>query len=135
MHRVDPIYLEYQLKRWMRPDAHRFVRPHWRRFVRPEFQQDHPFALYERKYSPDQPRDDHGRWTDGTAQQPLGGISSDQMHVAGTVIHVCIAGSSSRFTIAGIKSYSVTYNCAGGRSFLRSGSGHNLPIIVIDPFR
>lgn len=70
MHRVDPIYLEHQLKRWMRPDAHHFVRPDWRRFVRPEFQQDHPFALYERKYSPDQPRVPvgdplGGQWTDG----------------------------------------------------------------------
>ena len=67
MHRVDPIYLEHQLKRWMRPDAHHFVRPDWRRFVPPEFQADHPFALYERKYSPEQPRDDHGRWTSGEA--------------------------------------------------------------------
>jgi hypothetical protein len=53
MHKVDPVYLAHQLKRWMRPDAHRFVRPDWRRFVRPKFQADHPFALYERKYSPE----------------------------------------------------------------------------------
>ena len=69
MHKVDPVYLEHQLKRWTRPDAHRFVRPDWRRFVRPEFQADHPFALYERKYSPDQPRvpagsREGGQWTD-----------------------------------------------------------------------
>jgi hypothetical protein len=68
MHRIDPIYLEHQLKRWMRPDAHRFIRPDWRRFVRPEFQADHPFALYERKYSADQPRvpagsHEGGQWT------------------------------------------------------------------------
>jgi hypothetical protein len=56
MHYVNPIYLEHQLGRWMQPDAHRFIRPDWRRFVRPEFQADHPFALYEGKYSPDQPR-------------------------------------------------------------------------------
>ncbi|MBI2713650.1 MAG: hypothetical protein HYX37_04250 [Rhizobiales bacterium] len=70
MHKIDPIYLEHQLKRWMRPDAHRFIRPDWRRFVRPEFQADHPFALYERKYSPNQPRvpagsREGGQWTDG----------------------------------------------------------------------
>jgi len=58
-------FTEYQLKRWMRPDAHNFVRPDWRRFVRPGFEHDHPFERYERKYSPDQPRDGHGRWTDG----------------------------------------------------------------------
>ncbi len=56
-------YTAHQLKRWMRPDAHRFVRPDWRRFVRPGFERDFPFALCERKYSPDQPRDYHGRWT------------------------------------------------------------------------
>ena len=56
MHDVNPIHLEHQLRRWMQPDAHRFIRPDWRRFVRPEFQADHPFALYEGKYSPDQPR-------------------------------------------------------------------------------
>jgi hypothetical protein len=49
-------YQEHQRKRWMRPDAHRFIRPDWRRFVRPGFERDHPFALYEQKYDPDQPR-------------------------------------------------------------------------------
>jgi hypothetical protein len=49
-------WLEHQLKRWTRPDAHRFVRPDWRRYVRPGFERDHPFALYERKYDPNQPR-------------------------------------------------------------------------------
>lgn len=56
-------YTEHQLKRWMRPDAHRFIRPDWRHFVRPGYERDFPFELYERKYSPDQPRDYHGRWT------------------------------------------------------------------------
>jgi hypothetical protein len=61
-------YLAHELKRWMRPDAHRFIRPDWRRFLHPGFEADHPFALYERKYSPDQPRapaggPDGGQWT------------------------------------------------------------------------
>jgi hypothetical protein len=56
--------LEHELKRWMRHDAHRFVSPDWRRFVRPGFEKDHPFALYERKYRPDQLRDELGRWAD-----------------------------------------------------------------------
>jgi hypothetical protein len=71
MTRNDSEWLEHQLKRWMRPDAHRFVRPDWRRFVRPGFERDHPFALYERKYDPSQPRvpagdPAGGRWTSGS---------------------------------------------------------------------
>jgi hypothetical protein len=39
--------------------------------VRPGFEKDHPFALYERKYRPDQLRDDHGRWADeGGSKKP-----------------------------------------------------------------
>jgi len=60
-------YLTRQLDRWTRPDAHLLVRPDWRRFV-PRDADDHPFALYERKYRPDQPRvpagnSDGGQWT------------------------------------------------------------------------
>jgi hypothetical protein len=87
MHRVDPIYLEHQLKRWMRPDAHRFVRPDWRRFVRPEFQAGHPFALYERKYSPEQPRvpagsREGGRWADGTPPSSPSGAETTDLSAA-----------------------------------------------------
>ena len=73
-------YLEHERQRFMRPDAHRFIRPDWRRFVRPGFEDDHPFALYERKYSPDQPRvpagsREGGQWTsegggEGRQKQP-----------------------------------------------------------------
>lgn len=60
-------YLTRQRERWTRPNAHLFVRPDWRRFV-PRDQDDHPFALYENKYRPDQPRvpagnPDGGQWT------------------------------------------------------------------------
>jgi hypothetical protein len=63
---------EHELKRWMRPDAHRFVHPDRRRFMRPGFEKDHPFALYERKYREDQLRDDRGRWADegGESRRP-----------------------------------------------------------------
>jgi hypothetical protein len=66
---INSAYLEHQLKRWMRPDAHHFVRADWRKFVRPGFEAGHPFALYERKYRPDQARmppgsRDDGQWTD-----------------------------------------------------------------------
>ena len=67
---INAAYLEHQRKRWMRPDAHHFVRPDWRKSVRPGFENDHPFALYENKYRPDQARvpagsRDGGQWTDG----------------------------------------------------------------------
>jgi hypothetical protein len=55
---------DHELKRWMRPDAYRFMRPDWRRFVKPGSEAATLFEKYERKYSPDQPRDDQGRWTD-----------------------------------------------------------------------
>jgi hypothetical protein len=70
MAHIKDAALEQELTRWMRPDAHRFVRPDWRRFVRPGFEKDHPFALYERKYRPDQLRDDHGRWMDEGSGSP-----------------------------------------------------------------
>jgi hypothetical protein len=65
MSQFESAYLAHQRQRWMRPDAHHFVRPDWQRHVRPGYQDDIPLSLYERKYSPDQPRDDHGRWTSG----------------------------------------------------------------------
>jgi hypothetical protein len=66
---INAAYLEHQRKHWMRPDAHLFVRPDWRKFVPPELQAAHPFALYEKKYRPDQARvpagsREGGQWTD-----------------------------------------------------------------------
>lgn len=80
MHQIKDAFTAHQLKRRMRPDAHRFVRPDWRRHVRPGFARDFPFELYECKYSPDQPRDDHGRWTSES-----GGSSSQAMRTEPTV--------------------------------------------------
>lgn len=48
----------------MRPDAHRFIRPDWRRFVASGSEAAALLERYERKYRPDQLRDDHGRWAD-----------------------------------------------------------------------
>ena len=134
---IHPAALEYEFKRWMRPDAHRFIRPDWRRFVKPGSKLETLYESIERKYNPNEPRDDHGRWTDesGSAQGTSNGEGdSGGTQVAGTVIYICIAGSSSRFTVGGIQTYSVTYECAGGRSFVRTGPGHYFPTIVIDPF-
>jgi hypothetical protein len=77
-------YLEHQIKRWMRPDAHRFIRADWQRFVKPGSELWSLYELYERKYSTDQPRvpagsSEGGRWTsegggagDGTSHQGTG---------------------------------------------------------------
>jgi hypothetical protein len=57
------------------------------------------------------------------------------VQVGGDVIRVCIAsGISSSTDDLGIKRYSVTYDCAGGRSFTRNSIG-NYRGILPDPFR
>ena len=81
MTHTNPEWLEHQLRRWMRPDAHRFVRSDWRRHVRPGFEHDHPFALYEQKYRPDQPRvpagnPDGGEWTADASGHGLAAASN-----------------------------------------------------------
>lgn len=48
----------------MRHDAHRFIRRDWRRFVAPRSEAAALFERYERKYRPDQLRDEIGRWAD-----------------------------------------------------------------------
>jgi hypothetical protein len=81
----DDSFTQHQLQRWMRPDAHHFVRADWRRHVRPGHERDLPFALYERKYSADQPRVPSGslaggQWTsDGGASSVADG--SNDSHV------------------------------------------------------
>lgn len=61
---IKPEYRAHQQKRWIRHDAFRFIRPDWRRFVKPGSEAAAHFERYERKYRPDQLRDDHGRWAD-----------------------------------------------------------------------
>jgi hypothetical protein len=54
--------------RWLRPDAERWLRPDIARFLKPGFFVEDALPGLQRtemKYSPDQPRDDRGRWTDG----------------------------------------------------------------------
>lgn len=70
---IKPEYRAHQQKRWMRHDAWRFIRPDWRRFVKSGSEAAAHFERYERKYRPDQLRDDHGRWADeggGEGQSP-----------------------------------------------------------------
>lgn len=58
MIRYGDFYNAHQQARFMRPDAHRWMRPDAARWSKPP----HPD---EEKYSPSQPRDWRGRWTDG----------------------------------------------------------------------
>jgi hypothetical protein len=59
----------------------------------------------------------------------------DGVQVGGIVIRVCIASGISSWTDDfGNKRYSVTYECAGGRSFTRNSIG-NYRGILPDPFR
>lgn len=107
----------------------------------------HGYAL-KAGFNPDQPRDDHGRWTSeggGTSSEDDGltsgqstGNGADQSpptRVAGTVIRVCVAGSRSFGEVEGRKTYWVEYACTGGRTFTRSGPGHYFKAIVLDPFQ
>ena len=59
----------------------RFVRPDWRRHVRPGFERDHPFALYEQKYDPNQPRVPAGDPAGGqwTSDSSSGGLPTRQL--------------------------------------------------------
>ena len=66
---IHPAAREHELRRWMRPDAHRFVSPTWRRVVQAGSEAAAIFGLYEAKYRPDQPRvpkgvPEGGQWTD-----------------------------------------------------------------------
>jgi hypothetical protein len=63
------------------------------------------------------------------------GPTTDGEQVAGDVIRVCIVVGAGRSTVDGVKTFSVIYECAGGRTFRKEGLGHNFPGVVLDPFR
>ena len=136
---VNPHWLDHQRKRWMRPDGERWLQPDRRLWIRPD-------ALV-RKYDPDQPRVPAGNSDggQGTSGGDAGNAGSDRGNgtlwglverVAAHVIRICIAGSRSLATDHwGNKTYWVSYECAGGRSYTERGTGHWFPGIVRDPFR
>lgn len=78
------VWTELELKRWMQPDAHRYLRPDWRRFFKPGHENDPLYRSYERierKYRPDQLRDDWGQFADeggGGARNRVRVASSDK---------------------------------------------------------
>jgi hypothetical protein len=66
-----------QRARWLRPDAVRFVQPDSKRYLQSDHARRFLPQSWERKYSPDQPRDWHGRWTDGGGEASPSDDSSD----------------------------------------------------------
>lgn len=87
-------------------------------------------------YDPNQLRDDHGRWTDAGGRRTRSGDLADGSPLTQVteLIRVCVVTSASRTIVNGIKTFRVTYECAGGRTFIREGFGHDFPGIVRDPF-
>jgi hypothetical protein len=91
---IYPAALELELRRWMRPDAHRFISPDWRRFVQPGSEAAAVLGRYEAKYRPDQPRvpvgvREGGQWTDA-------GGSSGTASGAGSTAELSAASQKSR---------------------------------------
>jgi hypothetical protein len=75
--------LEYERRRWLRPDAHRFIRRDWRRFVKPGSELAAYYESIERKYRAGQPRvprgnPDGGQWASGGGGVDNGPNSSDR---------------------------------------------------------
>ena len=76
----NDLWSEAQRRRFMRPNAHLWIRPDAYRFMAPDTPRllgkdavgyfwprrsvNQSAQFFESKYSPDQPRDDHGRWVD-----------------------------------------------------------------------
>lgn len=141
---------DYQRRRWLRNDAHLWLRQDYARFLPPGWQQ---------KYNANQPRvpaghTNGGQWTSGAygggiglpfagrfpglddlsafAQADRDTVTSNQ--IAG-VVRICIASGRSLSLVSGARMYTVTYDCAGGRSIVRSGLGWSFPGFIIDPLQ
>jgi len=92
----------------------------------------HALAL-KAGFNPDQPRDEHGRWTDAGGSRP--DDRSDRWQIV-QVIPICILSGIARTTNAfGMKTFTAHYDCIGGRTITRSGLGHRAPGLIRDPLR
>lgn len=104
--------------RFMRPDAERWLKPQ---------------LPIQRKYSPDQPRDEQGRWSDGNAQVAEDNSAADDGMRLANVVRVCILSGVARTTGYLGRQYTAFYDCANGLSVKQSGWGHRLPGLILDP--
>jgi hypothetical protein len=128
---IHPAAREHEVRRWMRPDAHRFVSPTWRRFVQPGSEAAALFSRYEAKYRPDQLRHpkgvpEGGRFADEGRGRGANSERSSRIRVAGSVIPICIVASKAVF---GDGTWKVGYICADGQEFTRTGSGRIFGVI------
>lgn len=82
----------------------------------------HLKARREEKYSPDQPRDEQGRWTDAGGDG--GGDNVFSGLLAGDVIPICLLGSRGTTTdLFGNIFWYGQYDCPDGRTIERRGMG------------
>ena len=97
MAQIKSAALDYELKRWMRPD--------WRRYWRPGQDDDPLYRLYDRiehKYSPDQPRvpagsSEGGQWTSGgVGGGSSGGATGSSPNVGSGKVRIRIGARISR---------------------------------------
>ena len=98
------------------------------------------FLRGKANFNPDQPRDDHGRWTDagggqGTGDDGGGGAAAgagmaERTRIVGTVIPICVVEGKALFSD---RTHTVTYRCADGRTIRRIGPGHSFPGIILQP--
>ncbi len=90
-----------------------------------------PFAsgqAPERRYSPDQARDELGKWTSESDDDPA-------TLLAGIIIRICVASGIARFTDEfGNKSYSAEYECRDGSVIVKKGVGDPKGFIL-DPIQ
>ena len=95
--------------------------------------------VLRRKYRPDQPRvpagnPDGGQWT--SEGGGAGSTAVSRARRIAEVIQICVTSGKSLLTNEfGVKTFSVTYECPGGRELKLEGFGHNPPGFVRDPYQ
>lgn len=144
MSRHQKTFEEHQHARFMRPDAGRWLRPDAERWLRPDIARFFKSGSFvgdafpglqrtEMKYSPDQPRDDRGRWTDGDVFGAEANSAADDATQLANVIRVCILSGVARTTGYLGRQYTAFYDCANGLSVKQTGWGHRVPGLILDP--
>jgi hypothetical protein len=121
-----------QHARFMRPDIARFLKPGTDpASVYPTL--DPTLGPTAMKYSPNQPRDDCGRWTDGDVFGAEANSAADDATQLANVIRVCILSGVARTTGYLGRQYTAFYDCANGLSVKQNGWGHRVPGFILDP--
>ena len=94
------------------------------------------YTAYRRKanFDPGQPRDELGQWAPVSSGAETAGENGLSIRLT-QVIRVCTLGGVARSTDnrSGNKSFTATYDCFGGYTITRKGSGHFVPGLIRDP--